>query len=385
MNENRVLRTGVDTGKAAKAAIAQVRTGEIIQGGVGGTTVLGLEHKQGRMRRFVSRVFRRLLPLMRPLLYRYREYMNLPIANRLAQFETYSQSHGTGSINQLLERLDRIEAYALAAARRTAVNCGNGRILVQSSVGYVMCSAEDTALLACLIDTGELERGTRLLIERLVRPGTTFVDAGANVGLHTLAAARAMRGVGKAVAFEPYGPTRSLLSESVFINGFSGIVEIHEAAVSSQPGVRQLHLGATSGHHSLYPLEEGGNADRKVVDVRLARLADVIPQHERIDLIKIDVEGAEIEVLESARAFIEANPDIALIVEFGPSHLARTGCAVADWFDAFARLGLVYQAIDPLNGDLVACTPEQLRQAESTNLLFARRDSPVWERACATS
>ncbi|QKV56500.1 MAG: FkbM family methyltransferase [Dechloromonas sp.] len=119
----------------------------------------------------------------------------------------------------------------------------------------------------------------------------TFIDAGANIGLHTLAAGRAMQGAGKIVAFEPYGPTRELLSESVFMNGLSDIVEIHEAAVSTKSGIQSLHLGKVSGHHSLYPLGDNGSADGTSVPVRLVSLAEVISAGTRVDLIKIDVEG----------------------------------------------------------------------------------------------
>lgn len=391
MHNNKTLRPAVDVGKAAKAAIAQVRTSNIVQGGVGGTTAAAFSRKPSWIQRMISKVFHRLLPLIKPILHRYREYMNRPISERLIHIERQLNplaQPGAGvhvDFGQLVERLDRIESYAIATASRITVNCGDGRILVRSSVGYVMCSARDPSLLACLVDAGELEKGTRLLIERLMTPGSTFIDIGANIGMHTLAAARAMQGKGKVVAFEPFGPTRALLAESVFINGFSGIVEIHEAAVSSRSGVCKLHLGKTSGHHSLYSLDESANAEQKVVDVPLLQLTDVIPLDDRIDLIKIDVEGAELDVLESAKLYIEANSEIALIVEFGPSHLARTGCSVADWFDAFSALGLIYRAIDPLTGSMNISTPEQLSLSESTNLLFARPESSVWTRACATN
>lgn len=391
MHSNKTFRSGVDAEKAAEAAIAQVRTGDIAQAGVGGLNTATASLKPSWARRLISKLSHRLLPLIKPTLSRYREYMNRPVLDRLIQIEkqistiTQSDEIRSNSSSQLLQRLDRIESYALAAARRATVNCGDGRILVRSTVGYVMCSTQDTMLLACLTDTGELEKGTRLLIERIMKPGGTFIDVGANIGLHTLAAARAMHGVGKVVAFEPFASTRALFTESVFINGFSDIVEIHEAAVSSRSGICKLHLGKTSGHHSLYSLDESANAEQKVVDVPLLQLTDVIPLDDRIDLIKIDVEGAELDVLESAKLYIEANSEIALIVEFGPSHLARTGCSVADWFDAFSALGLIYRAIDPLTGSMNISTPEQLSLSESTNLLFARPESSVWTRACATN
>lgn len=390
---NKILRSGVDINKTVDAAIFQMKAGNIIQAGVGGTKAATITHRKSWVRRMISNLIRRLLPVLRPALCRLREYFNAPTADRLSEINrrlekieaSLQGSELTSRLEQMASYLEQIETYGLAAARRTAVNLGDGRIMVRSSVGYVMCSARDPVLVACLLDTGELEIGTRLLIERIVRPGMTFIDIGANIGLHTLAAARAMRGVGKVVAFEPFGPTRSLLEESIFINGFSGLVEIHEAAVSSRSGVGQLHLGKSSGHHSLYPLAAGVSAGHKVVDVVLLRLADVVPLSERIDLIKIDVEGAELEVLEGATPFIENNPDIALIVEFGSSHLARTGSSVAEWFGAFSSLGLIYKAIDPFTGALNILTSEQLTELESTNLLFARPDSSVWVRACATS
>lgn len=388
MHSNKVLRSGVDTDKAAVAAIAQMRTSAVRQAGTGGMATAAIDtQKVNWVRRYLSRLLHRLLPLIRPVLYQYREYMNRPILEQLTRIESKAgpQSECPGcvfnSITQMQQQLDHIENYALAAARRVAVNCGNGRIMVRSSVGYVFCSSNDAALLASLIEAGELESGTRLLIERLVQPGMTFVDVGANIGLHALAAARAMRGMGRVVAFEPYGPTRALLAESVFINGFAGIVEIHEAAVSSQSGMHAFYLGKTSGHHSLYALEESGAAG-EAIEVPVVTFADVIPRETRIDCIKIDVEGAELEVLKSARPFIESNPDIALIVEFGPSHLTRAGISVDDWFDRFAAMNLDYQAIDLIEGTLSCFDPQALAQLESANLLFARRDSSVWAKAC---
>lgn len=406
MHGNKILRSNVDIEKSINAAVAQVKVGQTKQVGLAGRSALGANVKPSWIRRWMSKAFQRMLPLLKAVLTPLREFMNFPVANTLAQMEARNASSfdsiserlsliemtlgtrtpvdvvHTDPVSQWLQQLTRIEAYSQAAARRTVINCGDGRVLVKSSVGYVMCSTQDTLILACLVDTGELEQGTRLLIEHIVRPSGTFIDVGANIGLHTLAAARAMRGLGKVVAFEPFSGTRALLTESVFINGFSQMVEIHEAAVASQSGAKVLYLGKTSGHHSLYPLESGQESEQKTVQVALVTLSDVVSPHERVDLIKIDVEGAELDVLESARPLIEANPELALIVEFGPSHLMRTGCDVADWFAAFSALGLTYQAIDPVSGALRPASQEQLETVESTNLLFARPDSPVWTRAC---
>lgn len=277
-------------------------------------------------------------------------------------------------------KLDRIEQYSYATARRVTINCESGEILVKTEAGFVLCAANDYALLTCLIEAGDLELGTRLLIQEYLAPGDTYIDIGANIGMHTLAAARAMQGKGKIIAFEPYGPTKAMLEKSVWINGFSDMVEIHQAAVSNVTGQQALYLGETSGHHSLFELEGSQESSKPAVEVLLLRLDETIQATSKVDLLKIDVEGAELEVLESAKTLIENNKDIALIVEFGPSHLKRTGHTPEKWLAEFEQLGLVYQAIHPTTGVLESWTIEQLRTVDSINLFWSRPDSNAWGR-----
>ena len=280
----------------------------------------------------------------------------------------------------VLPRLDLIEQYGYASTRRVAVPCGPNDVLVRSAVGYVLCSATDYAQLACLVDTGEIERGTRLLLERLLSSGDTFVDVGANLGLHTLAAARAMKGRGRIVAFEPFAPTFELMQKSIWLNGFSQMVESHQAAVSNSSGRQHLHLGASSGHHSLFPLVLPSGFKGERVEVPLVKLDDVLASAETVEVIKIDTEGAELEVVEGGTALIERSPEIALVVEFGPAHVRRTSRSASEWFAPFARLGLRYRAINEYTGALEDLTIEDLNRMESVNLLFARAESRAWRR-----
>lgn len=275
--------------------------------------------------------------------------------------------------------LTRVEQYSLTTARRVAISCGEGEILIRTDIGYVVCSVEDRALLACLIESGELEPGTRQLIQRFLHPGNIFVDVGANIGMHTLAAAHALKGTGKIIAFEPFEPTANLLRKSVLINGFSKVIEIHQVAVSNMKGLQKLFLGETSGHHSLFPLNSL-KSEQNPIEVPIVTLADMLPK-QRIDLIKIDVEGAELEVIEGGKVVIVDNPDIALIVEFGRSHLKRTKHTVQQWLKSFEDLDLCYKVINEVTGVLEDYSLEQLENRESANLFFARKNSSAWEKA----
>jgi FkbM family methyltransferase len=265
----------------------------------------------------------------------------------------------------LLQQINRIESYTCASARRVAVNCGTDEIMIRSEIGYVLCSASDHALIAILLEAGELEPGTRLLIQRLIKPGDAYIDVGANIGMHMLAAAQAMQGSGKIIGFEPFGPTKALIDKTMWINGFSEITETHQLAVSNKSGSQSLNLGATSGHHSLFKLKTPATLAKPPVKVDLTSLDDIVGPSQV-------VEGAELDVIEGATQLLKNNPQIKLIVELGLSHLERTDHTVEDWLETFTKLGFEYQIINASSGELEAYSIEKLRALGSVNLFFSK-------------
>ncbi len=283
-------------------------------------------------------------------------------------------------VDTLGEQAYVVGQHAYIAARRSAVPVSDGAILVRTESGYVLVDADDHAVLMALVDSGDLEPGTRLVIRRLVKPGDTFIDVGANVGVHTLCAAHAMQGNGRVIAFEPFPRTSELLKRTVMMNGLASFCDVHQEAVSDQPGEKDLFVGRVSAHHSLIELDDLVSASSPPVKVPVVRLDDVIAPLDTVDLIKIDVEGMELEVLNGARRIVAENPKIAIIVEFGPSHLYRSGHSAASWLDSFTNLGFDRRVIDPVTGRLSTASIEELADVESTNLLFAATQSPVWER-----
>lgn len=278
---------------------------------------------------------------------------------------------------QPASQLDRIESHACAAGRRIAVNCGNDEILVRTEVGYLICHAADRALLSALIESGDPARGMRLLIERLLKPDDVFIDVGADIGLHVLAAARAMRGRGRIVAFEPHPATCRLLEKSVRLNGFSGVTEIHQAAVSTERGSRPPYPREIRGRHSQLPPGEPNGPAPVQIEVEQARIDDVVDLGRPVALIRIGAEGAELDGLESARPVILRSPDIAVIVEFRISDLRQQRIESSAWLAQLTGMGMVCRAINAETGMLEDWSDEKLNGADSISLLFARPESPA--------
>ena len=101
---------------------------------------------------------------------------------------------------------------------------------------------------------------------------------------------------------------------------------------------------------------------------------------ERVDLIKIDVEGAELAVLEGMTRVIAENPELSIIAEFGPSHLRMADVEPEEWLSAFQNRGFDPFVIDELSGECRLADLPKLKEVESVNILFCRRGSPARAR-----
>lgn len=149
------------------------------------------------------------------------------------------------------------------------------------------------------------------LLRRSLRPGSTFVDAGANKGDFTLLAARMVGATGRVVAFEPEAQNCTWLRRSIELNGYSNI-EVIEAALGEREGEAELHVSETSGWHTL--AEQSDAATQTVTVTTL----DAVLSGARADLIKIDVEGWELQVLQGAERTLGSVGSVT--IDLHPSH-----------------------------------------------------------------
>jgi FkbM family methyltransferase len=154
---------------------------------------------------------------------------------------------------------------------------------------------------------GDYEPRTSDLVRSLAGPETLVVDAGANVGWFTLLAAKNAKQVW---AFEPEPSNFELLRRSIALNGYTN-VEARQLAVSATDGEIALWLSEYStGLHST--VRQSGS--RKVT-VACQRLDSLFPDA-HIGLLKIDVEGAEPEVLAGASRLIATGRIDAIVMEW---------------------------------------------------------------------
>jgi FkbM family methyltransferase len=143
------------------------------------------------------------------------------------------------------------------------------------------------------------------VLHRLIEPGETVADVGANLGYMTSLAAARVGAAGKVLAFEPHPRAIELLERNAERwrgLDLAGAVEISRVALSSASGAGMLVSGTSSEFDMAVAalsddFQDGGGSDS--IEVPLARL-DEIAGGERFGLVKIDVEGHEAEVLRGA-------------------------------------------------------------------------------------
>ncbi|MBL8295585.1 MAG: FkbM family methyltransferase [Bryobacterales bacterium] len=196
----------------------------------------------------------------------------------------------------------------------------------------------------CWMGTYELTK--QKLFAGLITPGTVVFDIGANVGFYTLLAARVTGPSGRVYAFEPLPRNVAFLREHLRMNRV-GNVELVESAVSNFDGEGMFFADTDPhmGHLSL-----SGK-----FKVPVLQLSNFVEQHgaSAPHLIKIDVEGAEAEVLDGAEALLRRyRPRILLATHSRPVHA-----------ECCARLRALGYALESITDQPVAQTDELLATA----------------------
>jgi len=199
------------------------------------------------------------------------------------------------------------------------------------------------AIFAPMLATGGFEAETTRLLRDVLEPGMTVLDVGANIGVMSLIAARAVGETGSVHAFEP-GPTIvPTLQRNVEANGFAGRIFVHALAVGAKPGTVQIHVAPTGDAlASIYAeAAESGGGTSVATAVPLTSLDAWGEEHRwpLVDLIKIDVEGAEISVLEGMRELCNRSGASKLIVEFNIRTLRIAEKTPQDLFAALDACG----------------------------------------------
>ncbi len=216
--------------------------------------------------------------------------------------------HARGAVVRLILRATPREARPSVAGRAAPVLDRDAYLPVLSGPLRGAKWIVHSSLHSCL--AGDYEPETQRAFERHIAPGSVVFDVGANVGFLSLLAGRLVGQTGRVIAFEPAPVALAYLRRHVALNHATNVEVIAVAASDHNGRARFSSAGA---------LEMGHLADEGDVDVETASLdtlveAGIVPTP---DVIKIDVEGAELAVLHGARTIMVASRPVLVLSTHG--------------------------------------------------------------------
>lgn len=199
----------------------------------------------------------------------------------------------------------------------------NGKTFIHTNDGHrLYVDPKEPFMTLHLLEHGEWETPVRREIRRELAAGSTFVDIGANIGLHALFAAALVGESGRVFAVEPHPVTMEMLRQNLEINGLLDRVSLLQAAVSNVDDAV-----VTFEYFAEHPAMSGIKISQEVldkfkgtlekIDVKTVTLDTLVERAGLTpDLVKIDVEGFEYTVLEGCVETIEKFPNVRFLMEY---------------------------------------------------------------------
>ena len=186
------------------------------------------------------------------------------------------------------------------------------------------------------IALGVFEPATTRLVNKIVKPGMTLIDVGANLGYYTIMFANLVGKSGKVFAFEPVKQYYEKLLWHVEANGFRNHVAAFNCGLSDKE--ERISIGVANTGATVHWVSD--DPPTRCEEIQLHPLDEIIPKYsiEKIDLIKIDIDGHEPFFFRGARNFFRKNRPI-LLVEFAQLNLDRAGEDVSGLKATIEKLG----------------------------------------------
>lgn len=199
-----------------------------------------------------------------------------------------------------------------------------GRLVKKPIYDYWMyLDTSDRGISRTLLLFGQRELEHKLMLEKIVTKGMRIFDIGANIGYYAMMEAKLVGPDGEIIAIEPSPRNIKLLKKNIALNHLKQI-KVIPGAVSDKAGNRQFHLSEQTNLNTFHA--EGSampHLTGETVEVATRTVPELIKEFGNVDLIRMDVEGHEVEVINGILPEIEAGETKPMVIF--ETHLSRYG------------------------------------------------------------
>src|SRR3990167_9434195 len=212
-----------------------------------------------------------------------------------------------------------------------------GRLTLNGNFPFalpIIVSTLDTGVSKQIRAVGSWEYRNGATLLKLLKPGDTVVEIGANYGYYALLMGHVLKGNGKIYAFEANPVVYDKLAQSVQLNGMQDTIQLRNIAIADKASDAYI-VYDTSDIGTGYLITDPAKLETvqtpwvyKKIDT--IALSQALPADlDKIDILRMDIEGSEYLVLMGAQDIIERNPNITIVTEWDNRYLRRFG-AVED-------------------------------------------------------
>jgi FkbM family methyltransferase len=281
------------------------------------------------------------------------------------------EHRGLFSMNGLRKRISDYQYRTLTA--KWEKEAARGGYVIHKIAPKVRMKLYCDSMLSRLILFNDFEADERDFMLRFLRAGDVCMDVGANVGLFTLIAARAVGPKGRVIAFEPVSKTNKRLSENIGLNHFTN-VQVEQCALSDSTGkfnimVAEDEMDAFNSFARPYTGEH--YAEESVSTTSWDEFAVKHSLEGRVTFMKIDVEGWETKVIEGGRGQFSREDAPVLQVEFTDDAAKAAGCSCQENYRLLESMG--YQLYTYDRGAKML-KPDAIREEYPYLNLYAAKD-----------
>jgi FkbM family methyltransferase len=241
----------------------------------------------------------------------------------------------------------KISSPLLSKMYFTFLNSGENRSIVTKMIEGVNYELDLKEVIdSAMYYEGTREPGTSHALKTLCKRGDVVLDVGANVGSHSLPLASHVGEDGRVYAFEPVPWAIKKLKRNLALNKFNNLTiesialsDIEENEVEMEFRA-SFKVGSKSGVGQDGKIDNGWWSECERVKVRMATLDSYVKSHQinRLDLIKLDVDGFEGKVIRGALGALKRFQPV-LIMEIAPAWTEMRGDSIADIIHELDQLG----------------------------------------------
>lgn len=187
------------------------------------------------------------------------------------------------------------------------------------------------------------------MVKKIINKGDTVIDIGANIGYYTLMFAKLVGNDGKVFAFEPELSNYNLIKKNVEINGYKNVVIEHKAVSNKNEKIKLYLSEDNKGAHTLVK-----DKTKNFLEIDSVRLDDYFKEYEgKVDFIKMDIEGAEMEALKGMSLTLVKMSNIKLMTEYNPYLLKKIGINPKEYLELLKKSGFKLYHLDKKQTKLI--------------------------------